>query len=424
MQTAERTASFRALAADTIPERLANIEALTQRVGRDPASWRVREIGDGNVNLVFVVEGDAGSVILKQALPYFRLVGASWPLSLRRSFFECQALLRQQQRAPGFVPDVLHFDEEQAFTIMERLDRHVTLRRTFIEGRQVPRIADDLGLFMAQTLFRGSDFHMTASERKADLALFAGNIDLCDVTEYLVFSAPFFEASTNRHTTPHLDDLVATLRADRDLKVEAQKLKHIFATKAETLVHGDLHTGSVMTAVGEATRIIDPEFAFYGPISFDVGILLGNCWMSYFSQRGYERDNERADMRAYLLQMISDIWTRFCEEFRRLWRTERVGMLYQRSVFEDQGDDLAAEQALNHLIHAVWEEALGFAGVDIHRRIMGLAHIPDFEQIPDPEVRAKCEARALQFGRHLVVNGRFIQSMAEANDLAAVLDNG
>ena len=37
------------------------------------------------------------------------------------------------------------------------------------------------------------------------------------------------------------------------------------------------------------TRMIDPEFAFYGPIAFDVGMLLANFWMSFFSQRGHEQ---------------------------------------------------------------------------------------------------------------------------------------
>ena len=74
--------------------------------------------------------------------------------------------------------------------------------------------------------------------------------------------------------------IVAELRADRDLKVEAQRLKHLFAAKAETLLHGDLHTGSIMVT-DDDTRVIDPEFAFYGPMAFDVGMLLANFWMSY-----------------------------------------------------------------------------------------------------------------------------------------------
>jgi 5-methylthioribose kinase len=416
----EQTRRFQVLTPDTLPQRLADVEPLRERVGPDPALWRVREIGDGNVNLVFIVEGDRGSVIVKQALPYFRLVGESWPLSLRRSFFEYQALLRQAKRAPGTVPDALYFDEVQAFTVLEHLGRHANVRHLLIQGRELPRLAADLGLFMARTLFRGSDFCMEATERKADLTLFGGNVDLCAITEDLVFTSPYFEAANNRHTSPHLDALAASLRADHDLKVEAQKLKHIFATKAETLVHGDLHTGSIM-ATADSTKVIDPEFAFYGPISFDVGILLGNVWMAFFSQRGHEKQGDRAAMRRYLLTTVAAIWSEFTAEFSRLWRNERVGMLYQRRVFEDQGDGLAAEQALNRVLNGLWEEALGFAGVEMHRRILGLAHIADFEQIADPALRAQCEAPALEFGRYLVVNARHARTIDDANALAAAL---
>ena len=34
------------------------------------------------------------------------------------------------------------------------------------------------------------------------------------------------------------------------------------------------------------TRVIDPEFAFYGPIGFDVGALLANYLIAYLAQPG------------------------------------------------------------------------------------------------------------------------------------------
>ena len=46
----------------------------------DPIDWNIREVGDGNLNLVFIVTSRAGGVVVKQALPYVRLVGESWPL--------------------------------------------------------------------------------------------------------------------------------------------------------------------------------------------------------------------------------------------------------------------------------------------------------------------------------------------------------
>ncbi|MER9680011.1 S-methyl-5-thioribose kinase [Mesorhizobium sp. M0184] len=412
---------FEALSVETLAGRLGANEPLCSQIGKDTSQWKVREVGDGNLNLVFIVEGAEGAAVVKQALPYVRLVGDSWPLPLKRSFFEYHALTRQQARAPGSVPDIYHFDEGQALIIMEYLSPHIILRRALIEGRQLPNIATDIGLSMARTLFRGSDLHMATKDRKADLALFADNVELCDITENLVFSDPYFDAKMNRHTSPQLDGIVAELRADRDLKVEAQRMKHIFAANAETLLHGDLHSGSIMVTDTE-TRMIDPEFAFYGPIAFDVGMLLANFWMAFFSQRGHEQDGSRDAMRDYLLGVTVETWSVFRAEFSHLWRTERTGMLYQKSLFEDQGDRLGAEQALDHMLRSIWTDLLGFAGVEVHRRILGLAHNADFETIADPDLRARCEAKALKFGRHLAVNRRQIHSIDEVNRLAALIE--
>ncbi len=412
---------FEALTVETLSTRLGENVALRARIGADPSHWSVREVGDGNLNLVFIVTGDAGSAIVKQALPYVRLVGDSWPLPLKRSFFEYHALKRQAARDPGMVPEILHFDEAQALIVMEFLTPHIILRRALIEGQRLPRIGKDLGNFLARTLFRGSDLSMAAKDRKADLTLFADNAELCDITENLVFSDPYFAARMNRHTSPQLDGIVAELRADRDMKVVAQKMKHLFAANAETLLHGDLHTGSVMVTPDE-TRVIDPEFAFYGPAAFDVGMLLANFWMSFFSQSGHEQAGSRESMRAYLLGVLDEIWSSFVAEFANLWRTERRGILYQASLFEDQGDALGAEQALDLLLHDIWVDALGFAGVEMHRRILGLAHNADFETIADEDLRARCETKTLKLGRHIAVNRHTIHSIAEVNALATRLE--
>ncbi len=412
---------FVALSPDTLPSRLGGLAALKDRIGGDASAWSVREVGDGNLNLVFIVQGSKGAAVVKQALPYVRLVGESWPLPLKRSFFEYHALSRQSQRDPGMTPEIFHFDPGQAMIVMEFLSPHIILRRALIEGQELPRIAKDLGLFLARTLFRGSDLCLDTKLRKADLALFADNVALCDITESLVFSNPYFDAKLNRHTSPQLDGIVAQLRADRDLKVAAQRLKHIFAATPETLLHGDFHTGSVMVTPGQ-TRVIDPEFAFYGPMAFDVGMLLANFWMSYFSQTGHEADGSRDSMRRYLLNVIAEIWAAFRAEFSRLWHGERSGILYQRALFEDQGDMLASEQALDLVLQGIWIDMLGFAGVEMHRRILGLAHNADFETIENTDVRARCETKALKLGRHLAVNRHRIHSVVEVNRLAERLE--
>lgn len=411
----DRTA-YLALDAESLPHRIGGRPELLARLG--PAgAWQVREVGDGNLNLVFIVEGPKGSVVVKQALPYARVVGESWPMSLDRAFFEHEALSRLGARDPGRTPELLFFDPAQAMLAMEHLTPHKVARRAFMEGEELPLLGTHLGLYLARTLFRGSDWSMPTLARKADLALFAGNAELAGITEELVFSDPFKPAPLNRHT-PGLDDIAAAFRADRPLKLAAAEMKARFATCAETLLHGDLHTGSVM-ATPTDTRVIDAEFALYGPMGFDVGACLANFWMAALAQEGH-----RADVRAagayssFLLATAGTVWRTFEAEFSRLWAHERTGILGGSDLFEAQGDATGAKAALATHLDSVWQDTLGFAGMEIIRRILGLAHIAEFETIADVVLRARLERRALAFGRHLALNRRQIPSIEAANLLA------
>lgn len=415
--------AYEPFTADTLRARLAGVPAVTDRLGRDTAAWQVKEVGDGNLNLVFVVTSPQGALIVKQALPYLRVVGEGWPLPLRRSYFEYNALTRHAARDPGRVPEVYHFDEVQALIVMRYLSPHVILRKSIVAGTIHPNLARDMGLFLARSLFRGSCLSLTGAQARADMALFAANVELSDITENLVFSDPYFAAPRNRHT-PGLDPWIARLRADRDMKVAAQEMKHAFLAKAETLVHGDLHSGSIMVTP-EDTQVIDPEFAVYGPFGFDVGMLLANFLLAYAAQSGHEAaPGARDGYRAWLLSVVQDTWATFTAEFGHLWRTERTGILYERSLFEDQGNTLGAEQALACVLRGIWTDALGFAGVEMHRRVLGLAHVEDLEAIADPARRIVAERRALALGRQLAVLRATLRDPSEVCALAETIEKG
>jgi 5-methylthioribose kinase len=406
-----KLSDYEALTPETLPTRLGSLESMIKSLGSSVSDWQVREVGDGNLNLVFIVEGSAGSVIVKQALPYVRLVGDSWPLPLKRAFFEYHALIRQAERDPGSVPEVLHFDESQALIVMERLQPHIILRQQMIAGKRVSGLGETIGRFCARNAFRGSDLSMQTARKKADLALFSDNVELCDITENLVFTDPYFDAEMNQYTSPQLDGIVAELRNDQMLKIEVQHMKRAFSAKAETLCHGDLHAGSIMVT-DEESRVIDPEFAFYGPMGFDIGMLVGNYLMAYHATVAHVSDE--ADCAAYqewILQMTGETWAAFCDEFSKLWRTERTGILYPHSLYEDQGHAMASELALEQVLAEIFEDLLGFAGIEMHRRILGLAHIAEFETIENPDIRAPLETRSLKFGQALVMNRRNIKGM-------------
>jgi 5-methylthioribose kinase len=75
----ETPPGYQALGEATLAAYPATLPAIAERLGGGPADWQVSEVGDGNLNLVFIVEGPRGDLCAKQALPYVRLVGESWP---------------------------------------------------------------------------------------------------------------------------------------------------------------------------------------------------------------------------------------------------------------------------------------------------------------------------------------------------------
>lgn len=367
-----------------------------------------REIGDGNLNLVFRISqpSSGGSLILKQALPYAKVVGESWPLTLDRARIESEALLIQGRLAPGLVPKVYKTDNALAVTIMEDLSDHVIMRRGLIEGGVYPRFAEDISEFMARTLFFTSDLGHNQQEKKLLARSFA-NPDLCKITEDLIFDHPYADIETNNFDG-HLRKDAEALWSDTELHFEVALLREKFLTHAQALLHGDLHTGSIFITP-ESTKVIDPEFAYFGPIGFDVGAVLANLLLHYASQlhwsasAGERAQNER---RAYLLETVRDIWTLFEGKFRALWDERATDRIARTPGYRD-----------DYMLRLLRDTA-GFAGAKMVRRIVGLAHVADIDKIPDPDVRAAAQRQALAIGTTLIKRGRGIDSVDRIIEIA------
>ena len=72
---------------------------LVERLGgaHTRSAWTASEVGDGNINYIYRIQGPGGALILKQALPFIRMIGASWPLSQDRIKFEAAALMEERR---------------------------------------------------------------------------------------------------------------------------------------------------------------------------------------------------------------------------------------------------------------------------------------------------------------------------------------
>ena len=105
-------------------------------------------------------------------------------------------------------------------------------------------------------------------------------------------------------------------------------------------------------------------------------------WVSttYFAEGyPYAIVNNLADYQEWILGVIEEVCTTFEAEFRHLWQTERTGILYPASLFEDQGH--ASTPACDAVLTGLWRDAWTICGIEMHRRCLSLAHNADFEDI-------------------------------------------
>ncbi len=358
------------------------------------------EVGDGNLNLVFIVRNAAApeeSVVVKQALPYLRVAGDSWPLTRERMRFETQALLKHNELVPGLVPRVHDHDEEMSVVAMEHLAEHEIMRKPLVARRRFPRFVDHISTYLARTLFFTSDIYLSGPDKKALQASFI-NPQLCKIQEDFVYTNPYME-STENNWNPVIDPEVQAVRADGELKVALAEIKTSYMTRGQALIHSDLHTGSIMVNDAE-TRVIDPEFAFVGPMGFDIGALLENLVLNHLSHLAHTPDPEqRSAYQAYLLDMVRDIWRGFERKFDALWVENNEGELAPPKYWDFPGGEQAFAEYRRRYLLELLRDTAGHMGAKMLRRMMGIVSVWDITSIEDLEQRAVCERLAIRIGR-------------------------
>ncbi|HVO41128.1 MAG TPA: S-methyl-5-thioribose kinase [Aggregatilineales bacterium] len=373
---------------------------------REGEALEAREVGDGNLNLVFDVWAPADRhrrVILKQALPYLRLVGDGWPLPTDRARIEAQALEIEYKLVPQHTPRLYFYDAEMNLTAMQNLSEHIIMRRGLMQGIKYPHFAEHIGLFLAKTLGSTSDLLLDYRTKKLEVARFL-NPELCKITEDLIFTEPYRKTERNGFHK-EIEPQVLALQADDLLRVEVAQMKEKFMTQAQALLHGDLHTGSIMINATE-TYVIDPEFAFYGPMGFDIGAVIGNLLLSYASHEVRSPDPaQRADFRTYLTDTILQVWKVFEREFQRgVWdHVDPIGMPkgYQQDY-------------MLRLLH----DTAGLGACKMMRRVIGLAGVADIRAIENVHDRSVAASLALNIAQTLLMKRREMRTIEDLVALA------
>lgn len=356
----------------------------------------VNEVGDGNLNQVFICrDGDGRSIVLKQALPYVRLVGPDWPMSEDRATREAHAISVHSTLATEFVIDLIDYDPARYVLALRDLSDYDVLRTRLNAGGSHEGVAEALATYVADIGF-GTSWYALGEEVFRHRASETINTELCALTEDVIFTEPFLGADRNSYP-PSIAPLVEQLQADAEWVGAAMVMKRRFITKQEALVHGDLHSGSVFVRGSGAelsVKAFDSEFAFYAPIGFDLGLMWAN-FMAAAARAAALGDPLRASS---LINSIESSWRVFIDRLRTLWPT--------RTTPHKHPDLL-----LDGWIDEIRDDALGFAGCEATRRIIGLAKLSDIESLPSAQYDVAAEA-VLRCGA-LMLAGHAQNSIAE-----------
>ena len=353
----------------------------------DVATMTCKEIGDGNLNFVFKVSDAKGhSVIIKQAGGTAR-ISTDMVLDTDRNRIESEILMLQGELAPGYVPEIYFYDTVMSACGMQDLSDHLIMRTAMLQHKIYPKFADQISTFMAQVLMGTTDIVMD-HQKKKDLQRKFINPELCDISEALVYTEPYNDEMKRNNVFPPVAAFVAeTLYGDEELHCEVAKLKMDFMTRGQSLIHGDLHTGSIFINE-ETTMVFDPEFCFYGPMGYDIGNVIANMIFAWANGDAYGETEFCAWVESVLVDVVN------------------MTMAKMRAYYEENVTDTMCKNKayMEYYLDTILADTAAVSGLEMIRRIVGMANVKDITTIADEAKRARAEKICITAGIDFIKN--------------------
>ncbi len=361
----------------------------------ETANLVAEEIGDGNINYVFRVRDlDSGrSLVVKQADRLLRSSGR--PLDLSRSRIESEILRIEGRLAPGCVPKVYDYCEAMCAITMEDISDYRNLRRELLAGKTFPRFPEQIADFLSKTLLPTTDLVLDRQQKKALVKRFT-NPELCDITEDLVLTEPYWDYKNRNVLTPGTEEFVQEkLYENAELHAEVAVLRDRFMNCPQALLHGDLHTGSIFANL-TGIKVIDPEFAFYGPMGYDAGNVIGNLIFAWANKLLTEPDNTA--FLKWIRQAVAAVYDGFRVGLEREYDARVTLPLYWEADFRKR------------YIDQIMADTAGYAGTELIRRTVGDSKVLEVTSVTDPETRKTLDMLLIDTGAALILKRNKLQS--------------
>lgn len=357
------------------------------------ADLDAKEIGDGNLNYVYrVVDKKTGkSVIIKQAGTEAR-ISSEIKLSTDRTRIEAEVLMMEDKLAPGFVPKVYKYDDIMSVCAMEDLSDYTIMRTALLQHKIFPLFSEHISTFLVNTLLLTTDICECHKEKKLNVQKYI-NPELCEITEELVYTEPYNDLQKRNNVFEGNKEFVKEeLYGDEKLHLEVAKCKFEFMNNAQSLLHGDLHTGSIFITE-EKTKVIDPEFAFYGPMGYDIGNIIANLYFAWNNGHFEITDEQKKkEFTNWIEKTIFEIIDKFIVKYDELFDKKVKDEMAKTKGFKEW------------YLETILRDTAAVTGLELIRRTVGLANVKDITKISNEEDRIKAERICILLGKDFIKN--------------------
>lgn len=285
-------------------------------LNKDEHLEKTEKPGDGNMNFTLRVITDQRSFIIKQSRDHVEKypdVAAPEDRALREAEF--YVLIASNRQIAQKMPTLLQTDRQNHVLMLEDLGEGQDCSSLYRKGAQIS--AEDLEDLSNYLTTLHQHFR---SKPPADRIR---NRNMRKLNHGHIFVLPYqldngFDLNG---VLPGLEEASLPLKKDRRLAARVQQLGELYLADGENLLHGDFFPGSwLRTDAG--IKIIDPEFCFFGPAEFEVGVTLAHLQMA-----DQTREIQQKWIEMYANKAALNI--SLCEEFAAAEVIRRIAGLAQ-----------------------------------------------------------------------------------------------
>lgn len=363
--------------------------------------------GDGYCNFVFRLSDQTHSCIIKQSTPTLRRRGKT--LTPERNRYECEIMELRAKYVPQYVPKLYYQDFDNHILVMEDVSNLRLIRFALSKGEVLPDLARQGAEYLAATHFYTSEFYMETAAFRYQLAHFM-NAELRTVMENGIFLNIFAADDYDPDCGPAFKKYCESIRYDEKLQYQRYKLRHLFMSKSETLIHGDFHTSNIF-ADQDTLKVIDHEYTFGAPLSYDLGFITANIisQISAATYRPYMIESKRNQYIAYLISLIESLYNYYIHYFFAYWDKDAK---IEYKLLPDYKEVIALD---------LLRECFGFAACVNFSRVMGNMETEEYDSIKDPTLRTKTKFLSAEIDKRLFENWSSYQSIKDPiNDIIEI----